>query len=82
MNTLDYMNAEKQIETIQEVLKQHLLPDCLKPKYDGMTLWSLSNIILMELSKMEEKVQSPKDEPDYYEERPERETNDIKEDKT
>ena len=33
-------------EKIREILRTYLLPDCLKPQYDGMSLWEISELIL------------------------------------
>lgn len=38
------MNKKQQ--AIADLLRKYLLPDCLKPQYDGMTLWEFAGMIL------------------------------------
>ena len=44
------MNEEK-VQQVKEVLLKYLLPDCLKPEYDGMTADELSRIIIREYER-------------------------------
>lgn len=36
------MTKERQAEIIRDTLKIYLLPDCLKPQYDGMMLLEIA----------------------------------------
>ena len=44
------MNEEK-VQQVKEVLLKYLLPDSLKPEYDGMTADELSRIIIREYER-------------------------------
>lgn len=54
------MNFEEKRTAIKERLMKYLLPDCLKPQYDGMSLYEISGLLLQAIGEM--KVQNP-DEP-------------------
>jgi len=49
MNTLQ----EKQQNRVRDVLLKYLLPDALKPQYDGMMAYELAGIILRESEGVE-----------------------------
>lgn len=37
---------QNQIEAVRNVLRKYLLPDCLKPEYDGMNTQELAQLII------------------------------------
>lgn len=38
--------TNNQIQAAADVLKKYLLPDCLKPEYDGMSLYEITKLAL------------------------------------
>ena len=44
------MNEQK-VKKVKDILFKYLLPDCLKPEYDGMTADELSRIIIREYER-------------------------------
>ena len=36
----------KKIEAVRQVLKRYLLPDCLKPEWDGMSLYGIAEQVV------------------------------------
>lgn len=46
MNLNKNMTTDQQQQAAADELRKHLLPDCLKPEYDGMSLWRLAKKIL------------------------------------
>lgn len=45
------MKKEEKIEKIKDTILKFMLPDCLKPEYDGMTARSIAEIILNQIEE-------------------------------
>lgn len=54
------MITQNQIQKAKEVLLKHLLTDCLKSEYDGMTAYDISKLML-EASELESNEQQGRD---------------------